>query len=73
MGVRLSISKFVESCGSGLKQYFADITLEKAAFLMCFTFGLAFLFIAFFGPWRYYILALICFISAFIVTEDREH
>ena len=73
MGVRLYISKFVESCGNGLKNYFTDITLEKAAFLMCFTFGLVFLFIALFGPWRYYLLAAICFISAFIVTEEREH
>ncbi len=64
--------KLLESCSRGIVSYFSKITFEKAAFMGCFTLGTVFLFMALFGPWKYYLLMTICYISAFMVTEERE-
>ena len=72
MGIKLNISKIVDSCYRNLVAYFSHMTIEKVAFLICFTIGIVFLFVAIFGPWRYYVLTAVSFISAFIVTEERE-
>lgn len=72
MGIKLNISKFVDSCCKNLVAYFSHMTIEKVAFLICFTIGTVFLFVAIFGPWRYYVLMGVSYISAFIVTEERE-
>ena len=73
MGIGLNLHRIVESSAKYLKEYFAVITLEKAAFMTCFALGTIFLFIALFGPWRYYFLAVLSYLAAFISTEEREH
>lgn len=73
MGIKLYISKFVESCSRGLLNYFSHMTLEKVSFLICFALGIVFLIAALAGAWRYYVTMFMCFIAAFLVTEEREH
>ena len=73
MGIGLNLHRIAESSAKYLKEYFAVMILEKAAFMICFALGTIFLFIALFGPWRYYFLAVLSYIAAFLVTEEREH
>lgn len=72
MSLRVYVGKMVASFQRSLISYFSDMTFEKVAFLICFAIGTIFLFIAIFGPWRYYLLMCVSYIAAFIVTEERE-
>ena len=72
MGIRLNVSKFVESCSKSIVKYFSTMTLEKGSSLVCFTMGTVFLILALCGPWKYYVTMSLCYLAAFIVTEDRE-
>jgi len=69
MSIRLYITRIAKS----FTGWFAELTLEKVSFLICFTLGTVFLLMGVFGPWRYLVLMGICYISAFMVTEEREH
>ena len=65
--------KLLESCSRGMTAYFSNMTIEKVASLACFMLGNVFLFMAVFGPWKYYFPMTLSYIAALIVTEDREH
>ena len=65
--------KLLESCSRGMTAYFSNMTIEKVASLACLALGTVFLFMAVFGPWKYYFPMTLSYIAAFIVTEDREH
>ena len=49
------------------------MTIEKVASLACLALGTVFLFMAVFGPWKYYFPMTLSYIAALIVTEDRDH
>ncbi|MBQ7811887.1 MAG: hypothetical protein IJ394_04955 [Bacteroidales bacterium] len=72
MGIRLNISKFVESCSKNIVKYFSTMTLEKGSSLVCLIGGTVFLILALCGEWKYYVTMGLCYIAAFIVTEERE-
>ena len=73
MGIGLNLHRIVEDGVKYIREYFSVITLEKAGFMICFLMGTIFLFIALFGPWRYYFLAVLSYLAAFLSTEEREH
>ncbi len=69
MSIRLYITKMARS----FSRLFAGLTIEKISFMVCFTLGTIFLLMGIFGPWRYLVLTILCYLSAFMVTEEREH
>ncbi len=47
--------------------------MQKVCIVLCVILGTIFLVVALLGTWRYFVTTGICYATAFLITEEKEH